>query len=127
MFPSKSDGMFMPESLIFRSNSNSEDFQGYAGASLYDSITMAKTELKQVDHNGDRYDSCTLHTLFATAPFVVTVKNSFVTVSGLSSHSGPCPTRKSERMLQSALQIVLDILHLHVLCFNADIMDKPSY
>lgn len=27
---------------------------------------------------------------------------------------------KRGRMLRSALQIVLDILHLHVLCFNAD-------
>lgn len=83
MFPSKSNGMFMPESLIFRSDSNSEDLQGYAGGGLYDSITMAETELKhgrnraqalkKVDHNGDRYDSCTLHTLFATVSFVITV------------------------------------------------------
>ena len=33
---------------------------------------------------------------------------------------------KRGRMLQSGLQIVLDILHLHVLCFNADITGKPS-
>jgi len=94
MFPSKSDGMFMPESLIFRSDSNSEDLEGYAGAGLYDFITMAETELKKVDYNGDRYDSCTLHTLFATASFVITVKNSFVIVSGLSSRGGPYPMRK---------------------------------
>lgn len=56
MFPSKSDGMFVPESLIFRSDSNGEDLEGYAGAGLYDSITMDTTELKKVDYNGDRYD-----------------------------------------------------------------------
>ena len=55
MFPSKSDGMFVPESLIFRSDSNGEDLEGYAGAGLYDSITMDKTKLKKVDYNGDRY------------------------------------------------------------------------
>lgn len=54
MFPSKSDGMFVPESLIFRSDSNGEDLEGYAGAGLYDSITMDATELKKVDYNGDR-------------------------------------------------------------------------
>lgn len=47
--------MFVPESLIFRSDSNGEDLEGYAGAGLYDSITMDTTELKKVDYNGDRY------------------------------------------------------------------------
>lgn len=32
LYPSKSEGMFVPESLIFRSDSNGEDLQGYAGA-----------------------------------------------------------------------------------------------
>jgi len=54
MFPSKSDGMFVAESLIFRSDSNGEDLEGYAGAGLYDSITMDPTDLKKVDYNGDR-------------------------------------------------------------------------
>jgi len=54
MFPSKSDGMFVAESLIFRSDSNGEDLEGYAGAGLYDSITMDQTHLKKVDYNGDR-------------------------------------------------------------------------
>ena len=54
MFPSKSDGMFVPESLIFRSDSNGEDLEGYAGAGLYDSITMDATELKKVDYGEDR-------------------------------------------------------------------------
>ena len=54
MYPSKSDGMFVPESLIFRSDSNGEDLEGYAGAGLYDSITMDRTELKKVDYASDR-------------------------------------------------------------------------
>ncbi len=66
MFPSKSDGMFVRESLIFRSDSNGEDLEGYAGAGLYDSITMDPTELKKVDYNGDRY------AFAAFCPFVLT-------------------------------------------------------
>ena len=54
MYPSKSDGMFVPESLIFRSDSNGEDLEGYAGAGLYDSITMDRTELRKVDYASDR-------------------------------------------------------------------------
>lgn len=54
MFPSKSDGMFVRESLIFRSDSNGEDLEGYAGAGLYDSITMDPTTMEKVDYNGDR-------------------------------------------------------------------------
>ena len=54
-YPSKSDGMFVTESLIFRSDSNGEDLEGYAGAGLYDSITMDETVLKKVDYGQDRY------------------------------------------------------------------------
>ena len=32
LYPSKSEGMFVDESLIFRSDSNGEDLEGYAGA-----------------------------------------------------------------------------------------------
>lgn len=39
-YPSKSAAMFVADSLIFRSDSNGEDLEGYAGAGLYDSITM---------------------------------------------------------------------------------------
>lgn len=54
MYPSKSDGMFVRESLIFRSDSNGEDLEGYAGAGLYDSITMDTTELRKVDYASDK-------------------------------------------------------------------------
>jgi alpha-glucan,water dikinase len=54
MYPSKSDGMFVRESLIFRSDSNGEDLEGYAGAGLYDSITMDATVLRKVDYAADR-------------------------------------------------------------------------
>lgn len=54
LYPSKSSGMFVRESLIFRSDSNGEDLEGYAGAGLYESITMDTTELKKVDYVGDR-------------------------------------------------------------------------
>lgn len=52
-YPSKSSGMFVRESLIFRSDSNGEDLAGYAGAGLYESITMDPTLLETVDYSGD--------------------------------------------------------------------------
>lgn len=48
-FPSKATGMFVRESLIFRSDSNGEDLAGYAGAGLYESITMDPTTLEILD------------------------------------------------------------------------------
>ncbi|KAI3430517.1 hypothetical protein D9Q98_005110 [Chlorella vulgaris] len=53
LYPSKGEGMFVPESLIFRSDSNGEDLQGYAGAGLYDSVTTATTERCKVDYSSD--------------------------------------------------------------------------
>lgn len=50
-YPSKSLGLFCPESLIFRSDSNGEDLDGYAGAGLYDSVTMDRTVENQVDYS----------------------------------------------------------------------------
>jgi alpha-glucan,water dikinase len=35
-FPSKRIGLFIKQSVIFRSDSNGEDLEGYAGAGLYD-------------------------------------------------------------------------------------------
>lgn len=53
-FPSKSKGLFMEkDSLIFRSDSNGEDLEGFAGAGLYDSITMEEATLKNVDYSAD--------------------------------------------------------------------------
>ena len=47
-YPSKGAGFFVPESLIFRSDSNGEDLPGYAGAGLYSSVSSAETVLKTV-------------------------------------------------------------------------------
>jgi alpha-glucan,water dikinase len=38
--------MFVEDSLIFRSDSNAEDLEGYAGAGLYDSVTMHPCEVQ---------------------------------------------------------------------------------
>ena len=35
-YPSKPTGLFIRRSIIFRSDSNGEDLEGYAGAGLYD-------------------------------------------------------------------------------------------
>eukprot|EP00873_Tetraselmis_striata_P000762 jgi/Tetstr1/421026/TSEL_012071.t1 len=52
-YPSKSAAMFVPDSLIFRSDSNGEDLDGYAGAGLYDSITMDPCVTERVDYTCD--------------------------------------------------------------------------
>jgi alpha-glucan,water dikinase len=44
-FPSKRIGLFCPDTLIFRSDSNGEDLEGYAGAGLYDRWALAKSFL----------------------------------------------------------------------------------
>ena len=54
LYPSKSEGMFVEDgSLIFRSDSNGEDLEGYAGAGLYDSVTTALTVRQVVDYSSD--------------------------------------------------------------------------
>merc|ERR1719305_1009829 len=45
--------LFHSESLIFRSDSNGEDLDGYAGAGLYDSVPMDETEERPVDYSSD--------------------------------------------------------------------------
>lgn len=65
MYASKGEGMFVPESLIFRSDSNGEDLEGYAGAGLYDSITMDPSLLKKVDYSEDKYESPTVFLILA--------------------------------------------------------------
>ncbi|KAK3256570.1 Alpha-glucan water dikinase 1, chloroplastic [Cymbomonas tetramitiformis] len=52
-FFSKSVGLFVPETLIFRSDSNGEDLDGYAGAGLYDSITMHPMYEAEISHSED--------------------------------------------------------------------------
>jgi alpha-glucan, water dikinase len=52
-YPSKSVGMFVRESLIFRSDSNGEDLEGYAGAGLYESLTMDAADFQTVDYSSD--------------------------------------------------------------------------
>ncbi|GBG63702.1 hypothetical protein CBR_g39013 [Chara braunii] len=52
-FPSKRVGLFTPPSIIFRSDSNGEDLEGYAGAGLYDSVPMDANEEKFVDYSTD--------------------------------------------------------------------------
>lgn len=47
-YASKSEAMYVRDSLIFRSDSNGEDLEGYAGAGLYESITMDPCELTKV-------------------------------------------------------------------------------
>lgn len=52
VYPSKPDGVFAPEggTLIFRSDSNGEDLEGFAGAGLYDSITVESCLHRQVGY-----------------------------------------------------------------------------
>ena len=52
-FPSKSVGLYLPESLMFRSDSNGEDLEGYAGAGLYDSVPLHYPEPMRVDYSND--------------------------------------------------------------------------
>mmetsp|Transcript_45605 Transcript_45605/g.105831 ORF Transcript_45605/g.105831 Transcript_45605/m.105831 type:complete len:1246 (-) Transcript_45605:265-4002(-) len=52
VFPSKPDGVFTPDggTLIFRSDSNGEDLEGFAGAGLYDSITVTPCTHRTVSY-----------------------------------------------------------------------------
>ncbi|OVA19870.1 Pyruvate phosphate dikinase [Macleaya cordata] len=52
-YPSKPIGLFIRRSLIFRSDSNGEDLEGYAGAGLYDSVPMDEEEKVVVDYSTD--------------------------------------------------------------------------
>ncbi len=50
-FPSKSTGLF-GGGLIFRSDSNGEDLEGYAGAGLYDSFVLPAPRRATLDYSG---------------------------------------------------------------------------
>ncbi|KAF8378257.1 hypothetical protein HHK36_029596 [Tetracentron sinense] len=52
-FPSKPIGLFIRRSIIFRSDSNGEDLEGYAGAGLYDSVPMDEEEKVVLDYSSD--------------------------------------------------------------------------
>ncbi|XP_058080446.1 alpha-glucan water dikinase 2-like isoform X2 [Magnolia sinica] len=52
-YPSKQIGLFIRKSIIFRSDSNGEDLEGYAGAGLYDSVPMDKEEKVILDYSCD--------------------------------------------------------------------------
>ncbi|KAM1170836.1 hypothetical protein ACFX15_020715 [Malus domestica] len=52
-YPSKPIGLFIKRSIIFRSDSNGEDLEGYAGAGLYDSVPMDEEEKVVVDYSSD--------------------------------------------------------------------------
>ncbi|KAL5552841.1 hypothetical protein UlMin_040242 [Ulmus minor] len=52
-YPSKPIGLFIRRSIIFRSDSNGEDLEGYAGAGLYDSVPMDEEEQVVVDYSSD--------------------------------------------------------------------------
>jgi alpha-glucan,water dikinase len=54
-FPSKPLGLFNPvRTLIFRSDSNGEDLEGYAGAGLYDSVAMHLPQEAAVDYASEQ-------------------------------------------------------------------------
>ncbi|XP_022735440.1 alpha-glucan water dikinase, chloroplastic-like isoform X2 [Durio zibethinus] len=52
-YPSKPIGLFIRRSIIFRSDSNGEDLEGYAGAGLYDSVPMDEEEKVVLDYPSD--------------------------------------------------------------------------
>jgi len=53
-FPSKSVLLKIPRpTLIFRSDSNGEDLDGYAGAGLYESVPMDKEQTLHADYSAD--------------------------------------------------------------------------
>jgi len=52
-YPSKSVGLF-GGGLIFRSDSNAEDLEGYAGAGLYDSVLLDEPRELTLDYTGQR-------------------------------------------------------------------------
>ncbi|XP_075494611.1 alpha-glucan water dikinase, chloroplastic-like isoform X1 [Primulina tabacum] len=52
-YPSKPVGLYIKRSMIFRSDSNGEDLEGYAGAGLYDSVPMDEEEEVVLDYSSD--------------------------------------------------------------------------
>ena len=53
-YPSKSVLLKIPRpTVIFRSDSNGEDLEGYAGAGLYESVPMDKEQTLHADYSSD--------------------------------------------------------------------------
>ncbi|XVE60631.1 hypothetical protein DITRI_Ditri05aG0143200 [Diplodiscus trichospermus] len=52
-YASKKIGIYCKPSIIFRSDSNGEDLEGYAGAGLYDSVLMDEEESRVLDYSND--------------------------------------------------------------------------
>ncbi|KAM7269112.1 hypothetical protein ACFE04_024609 [Oxalis oulophora] len=52
-YPSKPIGLYICPTMIFRSDSNGEDLEGYAGAGLYDSVPMDEEEKVILDYTTD--------------------------------------------------------------------------
>jgi alpha-glucan,water dikinase len=52
-YPSKSIGLY-GSGLIFRSDSNGEDLEGYAGAGLYESVLLEKPREAAIDYSEER-------------------------------------------------------------------------
>ncbi|KAH7567630.1 hypothetical protein JRO89_XS07G0108200 [Xanthoceras sorbifolium] len=53
-YPSKLIGLYSRPSIIFRSDSNGEDLEKYAGAGLYDSVIMDEEDKIVLDYSRDR-------------------------------------------------------------------------
>eukprot|EP00257_Ricinus_communis_P020529 XP_015579774.1 LOW QUALITY PROTEIN: alpha-glucan water dikinase 2 [Ricinus communis] len=53
-YPSKNIGLYSKKSLIFRSDSNGEDVEAFAGAGLYDSVLMDEEERVVLNYSRDR-------------------------------------------------------------------------
>ncbi|KAK8580431.1 hypothetical protein V6N13_143528 [Hibiscus sabdariffa] len=52
-YASKKIGLYCKPTIIFRSDSNGEDLEGYAGAGLYDSVLMDEEESMILDYSND--------------------------------------------------------------------------
>ncbi len=52
-YPGKSEGLY-GRGVIFRSDSNGEDLEGFAGAGLYDSFVAEEPEHRRLDYTGER-------------------------------------------------------------------------
>jgi alpha-glucan,water dikinase len=52
-YPGKSEGLY-GKGVIFRSDSNGEDLEAFAGAGLYDSVLAEEPEHRLLDYRGEK-------------------------------------------------------------------------